>query len=173
MNDLLIKHDIVESLYDTLSTAPPDYTEARATLGSVRLSSKELSGIACKIADDCFDETSYRCCHNDESYELSLECDKRDANGFLIPEKLLSYHLFNILDLLLENGMNPNDVVGEKHYENNIIRELFCFVYKFIYCAFKLLRREFVDSVHDLRVVYPGRENNDSVVCFIGSYAKL
>lgn len=118
----LCEHDKqIKKLIFILTALPPDFTLAKRLLNEWALPSEVLSRVACDIVENqCFCE--YQDALGNDYLPQTVE--KLDGKGVIIDKKLVSYYLPEILALLLDFGLNPNDVLGEKHNQSNLIEAL-------------------------------------------------
>lgn len=94
MEDKANEH--IETILSSLKDLPPDFSWVKRMLEEFRLPPVALARIAFDIADSCFCE-----------YGDALE------KGEVVAEKLLSFYLPEILELLLSYGMNPNEIIDK------------------------------------------------------------
>jgi hypothetical protein len=109
----------IKELTAVLTATPPDLALARRLLDEWKLPSPALSAVACEIVNrHCFYEYS-------DAIQMrewvDTECYALDANGEIVEERLVSYYLPDILELLLDFGMNPNDIIVGELTETNLI----------------------------------------------------
>ncbi len=96
-------NDHIEEILSCLKDLPPDFSRVKVLFEEFRLPSIALARIALDIAHSCF-------------------CEYRDAleKGDVAVEKLLSFYLPEILELLLAHGMNPNEIIDEDNIMNTL-----------------------------------------------------
>lgn len=108
----------IEEIVCLLTRTPPDLGVVRNLLDMRKMPCEALSKVARNIVDRfCFCE--YRDAKGSEDCPPVLT--KIDQEGNVIDEKLVSYYLQDILTLLLDHGMNPNDISGEDSDEENLM----------------------------------------------------
>lgn len=97
-----------QQLFDALMTIPPDFEHAEQMLQHGGYSSDEVSRVALEYAEECFCDAN-----QDEEYPVDLFKD-----GILL-ERHSSY-LYQVTELLLRFGLNPNYI----HEDNSILLSL-------------------------------------------------
>ena len=99
-----------EYLCSLLSVLPPNLEEIEKELKSKNYSSEEVTEAACEFCRECFLEyTDFIDAHNREPYKNEIH----------------SSYVYDICKLLLEYGLDPNLVLGEKFSETNIMYEVY------------------------------------------------
>lgn len=100
-----------QQLLDLLFTIPPSFKEARAYLEQAELPPESITKVAIDYADECFCdiETVIRT-HEDNSFSLK---------GVMPPAGVIpglhSAHVYDVVKLLLEFGLNPNMIINDGH----------------------------------------------------------
>lgn len=95
-----------KQLFDMLMQIPPDYAVIHAELESTHYLPEEVTAAALKFCDECYDESFERSCS--EGNDLQFEYFTSMLGP--IPGEH-STHLFDIVKLLLEYGLDPNMVI--------------------------------------------------------------
>jgi hypothetical protein len=103
--DVKVYEQQIIEITNALLSIPADFITARYLLAKYKLPSMILSVIACKIGSECF-------CEGSDVEGGDLELTETEMN---------SYYLYDILQLLIDYRMNPNDVVGKNGNEDNIM----------------------------------------------------
>ena len=118
----LKEHDLqIDELVNHLTKTPPDIGQARKFLSERKRPCEVLSRVAHYVVDHfCFCE--YRGAKGSE--DNSPVWAKIGKESKVIDEKLVSYYLPDILALLLDFGMNPNEIVNEDSNEENLMEML-------------------------------------------------
>lgn len=99
-----------EYLYSLLTALPPNLKEIENELQNNNYSSEEVTLIACNFCEECFCEyTDFIEEHNREPLEHEIHTS----------------YVYDICKLLLEYGLNPNLILGEKYSETNIMYEVY------------------------------------------------
>ena len=107
-------------LHEAFLSLPPDFDAIRKNLADWELPSEVLSRIVCEIVDEkCRWECMKMWDTDDGCLEYKLQ-DSCDA----IANELVTFYLPEIITILLDYGMNPNDIDLGSGYPRNIMELL-------------------------------------------------
>lgn len=99
--------EICQNLISMFAQIPPDWQNLEKIFRQYSFTKEQLAEIAISLSEDCF-------------------CEYRDAVDEKIenvtPDHLHSNYLLNSLQMLLDNGLDPNVYIGK--YEENVMWEL-------------------------------------------------
>ena len=97
-------------LYSLLCALPPDLKKIEEELKSKNYSSVDVTQAACEFCEECFGEyTDFIDEHSRDPYDYEIHTS----------------YVYDICKLLLNYGLDPNLILGEKYSETNIMYELF------------------------------------------------
>ena len=94
-----------QALFDLLFAIPPEMVSAELYLQKNELTESEVTRVAIRYADECF------CDAGDFAWENNLPHTEKIVPG------LHSTHLYDVVNLLLRYGLDPNGV----HDEDNVM----------------------------------------------------
>ena len=102
--------NISEKLFDLFMALPPDYACIERLIKEKNCSRECISEAFCKFAEKCHGE------YGDFMYKHGRKP---------LDEEIHSTHVFTICELLLQYGLDPNYVFGEKYFEYNAMHEIY------------------------------------------------
>ena len=109
-------HSSISAMIELLTEIPPLWEKARESLDALCLPSETLSYIAWEVVEPCFFE--YDDLPGNDNYENPG--DNENINH----ELFHSFYLYDVFELLLEYGMNPNGIITIDNHEENIISKI-------------------------------------------------
>lgn len=98
------------SLLDSMLQMPPDFGHIRSLLGTERFDQNEMMRIAIDYVEECFEEETTLT----EDTWFFPNCEEATH------EEKHSRHLFDLMKLLLDYGLNPNTVVDSENVMVNL-----------------------------------------------------
>lgn len=107
----VLSHSLTEKekgLYELLVQIPPNLKSAERILQTNEYETQELTKVALAYSGDCFCEV----------LDLSYESDAQILEG-IVPN-LHSTYICEVLELLLKNGLNPNEVYDDDNIMNSV-----------------------------------------------------
>ena len=95
-------------LYELLMQVPPDLQHVRSELAIGKYPSESLSRVALEFVEECFDETMKHGWNEEDEY------DYHSSPAVLIEGEHSTY-LYQVFEMLLEYGLDPNAVIDGKN----------------------------------------------------------